>query len=89
MDIYSILEIIVFVGVIISAIYTAEAKPISHAIGGFMLLSFFIAMLYLVLNAPVIAAFQIAVYSGAVTGLFLLAMNLTKEPVEEVASNEG
>ena len=88
MDVYLILEYVVFVGILVSAVYTAESKPISHSIGGFMLLSFLIAVLYILLGAPVVGAFQMAIYSGAVTGLFLLAMNLTREPVEEEEHGE-
>ena len=90
MDILEILELGSIIVVIIAAIYTAEAKPVSRAIGGFMLLSLFLGLLYLFLGAPIVAAFQVTIYSGAVSGLLLLAISLTKEEImKEDIENES
>ena len=90
MDILEILELGSIIVVIIAAIYTAEAKPVSRAIGGFMLLSLFLGLLYLFLGAPIVAAFQVTIYSGAVSGLLLLAISLTKEEImKEEMENES
>jgi len=88
-NIEGLLELALFIGIIIAALYTAEARPISRAIGGFMVLSTFIGFLYLFLYAPYVAAFQIAVYVGAVTVLMLLAISVTKgESLEEEKEGE-
>ncbi|MGQ4891525.1 MAG: NADH-quinone oxidoreductase subunit J [Candidatus Njordarchaeia archaeon] len=89
MDIMSILELGSIIAIIIAAIYTAEAKPVSRSIGGFMLLSLFIGFLYLLLDAPIVAAFQVTIYSGAVAGLLLLAISLTKEEIMKEEEKDG
>ncbi len=78
-----IVELGLVIGIIATAIYVAEARPISRAIGGFILFSVLIAILYLYINCPYLAGAQIAIYSGAVTGLFLLAMSITKPETPE------
>ncbi len=78
-----IVEFGLVVGIFISAIYVAEARPISRAVGGFIVFSVLVAILYLYLGAPYIAGSQIAIYTGAVTGLLLLAMSITKPEIPE------
>ena len=78
-----IVELGLVVGIFISAIYVAEARPISRAVGGFIVFSVLVAILYLYLGAPYLAGSQIAIYTGAVTGLLLLAMSITKPEVPE------
>lgn len=78
-----IVETGLVVGIFLSAIYVAEAKPISRAVGGFIAFSVLVAILYLYLGAPYLAGSQIAIYTGAVTGLLLLAMSITKLEILE------
>ena len=73
-----IIEICLIIGILASAVYVAEAKPISRAIGGFILFSVLVAILYLYLNCPYLAGSQITIYTGAVAGLMLLGMSITK-----------
>jgi len=81
-----LVEIGLIIGILISAIYIAEAKPISRAVGGFILFSVLVAILFLYLGFPFLAAFQVTIYAGAVSGLFLLAMSIARPelPEEEV-----
>ena len=79
-----ILEIFLIIVIVVAAIYVAEASPISRAVGGFMIFSMFIAILFLYLGYPLLAAFQVAIYSGAVSSLLLLSLSIMKvEVVEE------
>ncbi len=78
-----IIELGLIIGIFTSAIYVAEARPISRAVGGFILFSVLVAILYLYLGAPYLAGSQIAIYTGAVTGLLLLAMSITKPELPE------
>ena len=84
-----IVEIGLIIGILASAIYVAEAKPISRAIGGFIIFSVLVAILYLYLNCPYLAGSQIAIYTGAVAGLMLLGMSITRpEYPEEEGGNK-
>lgn len=78
-----IVELGLIIGIFVSALYVAEAKPISRAVGGFVVFSVLVAILYLYLGAPYLAGAQIAIYTGAVTGLLLLAMSITKPEIPE------
>jgi len=79
----ALIEILILIGIIASAIYVAEARPISRAVGGFVLFSVLVAILYLYLNCTYLAGAQIAIYTGAVVGLLLLGMSITRLEVPE------
>jgi len=77
------IELGILTGIIVSTIYMAEARPVSRAVGGFIVLNMFLAILYLYLNCPYLAGIQVVIYTGAVAGLFLLAMSLTRPETPE------
>ena len=80
------LEVILFAILAAAAVVTAllvilQRNPVASAI--FLILTFFcLAGIYLLLNAPFLAAIQVLVYAGAIMVLFLfviMLLNLEKE----------
>ncbi|MHA1617247.1 MAG: hypothetical protein ACTSX9_08095 [Candidatus Njordarchaeales archaeon] len=83
-----ILEVFIIIAILVAAIYVAEASPVSRAVGGFMLFSMLVAILFLYLGYPYLAAFQATIYAGAVSSLLLLYLSITKAEVIEVEEEE-
>jgi len=83
-----IFELFIICVIIASAIYVAEARPVSRAVGGFMLFSMFVAILFLYLGYPFLAAFQATIYAGAISSLMLLYLSITKAEVVEMVEEE-
>jgi NADH-quinone oxidoreductase subunit J len=72
----------------IFAILSVEAKDLLHAALYLAGASVCLAIIYLILFAPWVAFFQLAIYAGAVTILLIAAISLTTrrgtgEPEEE------
>jgi len=74
--------------VAIFALLSVEAKDLLHAALYLAGAAIALAMIYLLLFAPWVAFFQLAIYGGAVTILLVAAISLTSrretgEPTEE------
>lgn len=72
----------------ILAIFTVESKDLLHSALFLAGVAIALALVYLLLFAPWVAFFQLAIYAGAVTILLLAAISLTTrrgtgEPEEE------
>ncbi len=66
---------ILIIATIIAAVFATQVKDITRAIIAFTVMNVLIAAMFYVLGAPYIAAFQLLVYAGAVTVLFLAAIH--------------
>jgi len=60
---------------IVTAIAAIEIKDLIRAVISFCIMNVFFALIFFVLGAPLVAVFQLAVYAGAVTVLFLAAIH--------------
>jgi len=56
---------------------TVELRDVLYAILSFCGMCISIGALYLLLNAPYVAVFQLLIYAGAIVALFLAAVTLT------------
>lgn len=72
------LEVALIVAAIISAIIAVEHPRLIKAVASFLVMSVLLALIFLVLNAPVAAFFQLLIYAGAVIVLFLVALHTVK-----------
>jgi len=71
-----IMQLILIVLICISAILAIELKKILHAIIALWLMSTLLAILYWILNAPLVALIQLTVYSGLIIVLFLAFLTM-------------
>jgi len=60
---------------IVTAIAAIEIKDLIRAVISFCIMNVLFALMFFVLGAPLVAVFQLAVYAGAVTVLFLAAIH--------------
>lgn len=60
------------------ALLSIELKDLTKAILSFSIFSIFLAIIFYILRAPYVAVFQLAIYAGAVTILFLAAIHTIK-----------
>jgi len=60
---------------ILTAIAAIEIKDLIRAVISFSIMNALFALMFFVLGAPLVAVFQLAVYAGAVTVLFLAAIH--------------
>jgi len=70
-----IVSYILIVATIVAAAAATQVRDITRAIVAFTIMNIMIAAIFYVLGAPYIAAFQLLVYAGAVTVLFLAAIH--------------
>ncbi|MCS7363815.1 MAG: NADH-quinone oxidoreductase subunit J [archaeon GB-1867-035] len=82
MEFASIVSLLLGILIVAFAVLAIEIKNITHAILSLCAFSIIIAIAFILLNAPYVAVFQLAIYAGAVTVLFLITIMLTKK--EEV-----
>lgn len=69
---------------IIFGIIAIEHKNLIYSAISLAVMSVFLGIIYFILNAPYVAVFQLVIYAGAVTVLFLAAISLvTKTKGEE------
>jgi len=68
---------------IVLAILTIEIKDMLHAAIFLCGMGVAIGMLFSILNAPYVAVFQLLIYAGAVSVLFISVIMLTKRRPEE------
>ena len=64
-------------------VYMSESKYVGRSLIAFIFFTVLIAIIYLYLGAPIVAAFQILIYSGAVVAFMLLALSMMREEVAE------
>lgn len=72
-----LLQIVLMLVTIILAISTIELKTLLHSAISFCGMCITIGALFWILAAPYAAVFQILVYAGAITIIFLAAVMLT------------
>jgi len=60
---------------ILTAIAAIEIRDLIRAVISFCIMNVLFALMFFVLGAPLVAVFQLAVYAGAVTVLFLAAIH--------------
>jgi len=70
-----IVSYILIVATIVAAAAATQVRDITRAIVAFTIMNIMVAAMFYVLGAPYIAAFQLLVYAGAVTVLFLAAIH--------------
>ncbi len=83
---YLLVGLLIFTAVF--ALLAAESKDLLHAALYLAATAVFLSLIYLLLFAPWVAFFQLAIYAGAVTVLLVAAISLTTrrgtgEPTEE------
>ncbi|MCD6381276.1 MAG: NADH-quinone oxidoreductase subunit J [Candidatus Odinarchaeota archaeon] len=64
------------------ALVAVEVKKLVYSILSFFMVSVCLGLLFWSLGAPWVALFQLMVYAGAITVLFLATINLTREGME-------
>lgn len=82
MELNSILPLIMGVLIVVFAVLAMELRNLVYAIISLCAFSVVIAIVFMFLNAPYVAVFQLAIYAGAITVLFLITIMLTRR--EEV-----
>jgi uncharacterized MnhB-related membrane protein len=60
---------------IVAAMFAARVKDLNRGIVAFAAMNVLVAIMFYVLGAPYVAVFQLLVYAGAVTVLFLAALH--------------
>ena len=71
----TIIHIILIVIALVSAILAIKMRELNRAIASFAIFNVVFAVIFFILGAPYAAAFQLLVYGGAVTVLFLAALH--------------
>ena len=70
--------IIMFIVMIIFAIYAAEVKDLLYAVVATMALSLVVSIMFYVLQAPDVAMAEAAIGAGLTTAVFVLAIKKTE-----------
>jgi len=70
-----IVSYVLIIATVIAAAAATQVKDITRAIVAFTAMNILIAAIFYILGEPYIAAFQLLVYAGAVTVLFLAAIH--------------
>ncbi|WXG45970.1 MAG: NADH-quinone oxidoreductase subunit J [Candidatus Atabeyarchaeum deiterrae] len=78
-----ILEIILLAFTVVFAVLAVELKRLIYAAVSLALMSISIALIFFLLSAPYVGVFQLLIYAGAITILFLATISLTKGEEEE------
>lgn len=73
-----ILHLVLIFLLLLFALLSIELKDLTKAILSFSVFSIFLAIIFYILGAPYVAVFQLAIYAGAVTVLFLAVMHTIK-----------
>ena len=72
---------LIILGVFISLVMISECESVGRSLIAFILFTVLVAIIYLYIGAPIVAAFQIIIYSGAVVAFLLLALSMMREEV--------
>jgi NADH:ubiquinone oxidoreductase subunit 6 (subunit J) len=77
-----VLQVVILVLTFIFLVGAIEYRKLSFAIVAFAVGNGFLSLSFFALGAPLVAVFNLSVFSGAVAILFLVTMNL-EDPKEE------
>ncbi|MFX1466123.1 MAG: NADH-quinone oxidoreductase subunit J [Promethearchaeota archaeon] len=80
----SIWHLIILVGLILTAILAIESRSIVYCVISLAIMSVLLGVLFILLDAPYVGVFQIAVYAGAITILMLATISLVSQEEREV-----
>ncbi|TFG31921.1 hypothetical protein EU527_11380 [Candidatus Thorarchaeota archaeon] len=78
-----VLQIIFLVMMLLFLVVAIEYRKLSFAIIAFAIGNGFLSLSFFALGAPLVAVFNLSVFSGAVAILFLAAMNLQPPEIED------
>lgn len=78
-----VLQIIILILMFLFLAAAIEYRKLSFAIIAFAVGNGFLSLSFFILGAPLVAVFNLSVFSGAVAILFLAAMNLESPESEE------
>lgn len=84
-----VLQIIILIMAFLFLAIAIEYRKLSFAIIAFAVGNGFLSLTFFALGAPLVAVFNLSVFSGAVAILFLAAMNLESPEVEEDLKSEA
>ncbi len=84
-----VLQIGILVLMFIFLAVAIEYRKLSFSIIAFAVGNGFLSLSFFILGAPLVAVFNLSVFSGAVAILFLAAMNLENPEVEEEGLNSS
>ena len=82
-----VLQVVILVLMFIFLVGAVEYRKLSFAIVAFAVGNGFLSLSFFALGAPLVAVFNLSVFSGAVAILFLVTMNL-ETPEDEEDDNE-
>ncbi|MEM4246051.1 MAG: hydrogenase subunit MbhD domain-containing protein [Candidatus Bathyarchaeia archaeon] len=75
------IHLILLAAASISALLAIRVKELNRAIASFAAFNVLFAIIFYIIGAPYVAAFQLLVYGGALTVLFLAALHVMgREP---------
>ncbi|MHA1754938.1 MAG: NADH-quinone oxidoreductase subunit J family protein [Candidatus Odinarchaeia archaeon] len=74
-----IVHFILIAALVIFAIIAIEHKNLVYSVISLMVMSVFLGIIYFLLSAPYVAVFQLVIYAGAVTVLFLATISLVSK----------
>ena len=78
-----VLQVAILVLMFIFLAVAIEYRKLSFSIIAFAIGNGFLSLSFFILGAPLVAVFNLSVFSGAVAILFLAAMNLENPEIEE------
>ncbi|WP_048152908.1 hydrogenase subunit MbhD domain-containing protein [Methanolacinia paynteri] len=79
-DLYLIIQIIVALGLVISAVVIYVLKDLLSAAIGFGVFSFLMSLEFYLLQAPDVAIAEAAIGAGLTTAIFVIAIKGTRKP---------
>ncbi len=82
-NLIEVLQVAILVLMLIFLVGAIEYRKLSFAIIAFAVGNGFLSLSFFALGAPLVAVFNLSVFSGAVAILFLVTMNLDSSEVEE------
>ena len=77
-EISTFFEILLVGAIILFAILAVITKKLAYAAGYFCIMSILLGALFLIMSAPIVAAFQFIIYAGTMTILSLVVISLTR-----------
>ncbi len=78
LELIDIVQLMLIIAILLSALYSIMTKKLAYAVGGFTVMSILLGILFYLLMAPLVAAFQLVIYAGTVTVLMLVVLSLTR-----------
>lgn len=85
-DLYLIIQVVVAIGLVISAVVIYVLKDLLSAAIGFGVFSFLMSLEFYLLQAPDVAIAEAAIGAGLTTAIFVIAIKATRKP--DVSSEE-